>query len=344
MNIALTADPFIPVPPVHYGGIERIIALLIEEYIRAGHQVTLFAHKDSQVPCELIAYHSAANSKKANIANSLLIASITLSRRFDIVHSFGRLAYLLPLLPLGVPKLMSYQREPTLSQIRRAVRLARKNTLAFSGCSNYITSQIAAVAPAFTIYNAVDIRKYPLTAHVKADAPLVFLGRIEAIKGTHTAIDIAQKTGRKLIIAGNIPPQEEAYFNELIRPRLSDDIVYIGPVDDGQKAALLGQASALLMPIHWNEPFGIVMIEAMACGTPVIGFGRGAVPEVVRHWASGFVAGTAEELCELVPLIPALKRTAVRQQVEERFSSEQIAADYLTLYQLLIATRHHGKK
>ncbi len=169
-------------------------------------------------------------------------------------------------MPLHIPKLMSYQREPTISQIAKAVKLSAKGTLAFTGCSNYITDKITAYAPAHTVYNGIDTNKYILTTNVDPDAPLVFLGRIEPIKGTHTAIDIARKTGKKLVIAGNIPDNEQGYFDTEIKPFLGERITYIGPVNDSQKNELLRNALALLMPIHWNEPFGIVMIEAMACG------------------------------------------------------------------------------
>jgi glycosyltransferase involved in cell wall biosynthesis len=339
LNIAITADPAIPVPPELYGGIERIIDLLINGLVKQGHNVTLFAHKDSKVPCKLIPYKTTRGGIKDNVMNAFVINKVLLSHKYDIVHSFGRLAYLLPQMPLKLPKLMSYQREPTLGQVKKAVSLSAKNTLAFTGCSNYITNQLKPLAKAYTVYNGIDISKYQATLTVDADAPLVFLGRIEAIKGTHTAIEIAQQTNRKLIIAGNIPANEQEYFDQKIKSALNKQITYIGPVDDTQKNELLKNAYALLMPIHWNEPFGIVMIEAMACGTPVLGFKRGAVPEVVENGVTGYYAATIDELVEKVNLVSLLERKRIREITEERFSATVIVEQYLNIYKQMIQAK-----
>lgn len=334
MNIAVIADPFLPVPPQFYGGIERVIELLIIQLLKKGHQVTLFAHKDSSVNCTLIPFKEGSNTK-TNLQNAYLINSTLFKQKFDVVHSFGRLINLLPIMPTSVPKLMSYQREPTIIQVKKAMRLSRRSTLAFTGCSNYISDKIKSVAPAYTIYNGVDIDKYTWAETIDPDAPLVFLGRIEFIKGTHTAIELARRTDKKLVIAGNIPKQEQGYFDKQIAPFLNDRINYVGPVNDTQKNALLQKAAALLMPIHWDEPFGIVMIEAMACGTPVIGFRRGAVPEVVVHGETGFIGDGIDELEQFVKQITLIDRAKVRRRVEENFSSALIADQYIGLYSKL---------
>lgn len=344
MKIAITSDPSIPVPPELYGGIERIIDLLITEFLAKGHSVTLFAHRDSQVSCDLVPYYSSSHRKDASISHCWQINKTVLTGQYDIIHCFGRLAYILPLLPARIPKLVSYQREPTIKQIKRATRLSKRGTLAFTGCSNYITDQIAPFAQACTVYNAIDVIKYLPNYTVSEDAPLVFLGRIEAIKGTHLAIDIALKSGMKLIIAGNVPANEQFYFNEFVKPHLSEQIEYIGAVNDDQKARLLQNASAMLMPIQWNEPFGIVMIEAMACGTPVLGISRGAVPEVVVNGVTGFIASDASELAQQVKAIPKIDRRLVRRHIEENFSSGKIADQYLEIYDNLINRRVDGEK
>jgi len=333
MRIAITADPEIPVPPILYGGIERIIFMLVNELVNMGHKVVLFAHKDSVVPCQLIAYNSNGTGIKSALANGITINKALLSQKFDVVHSFGRLGYLVPQMPLAIPKLMSYQREPTISQIKKAVKLSQKGSLAFTGCSNYITNKIKPFAKADTVYNGVDISKYNATSTIAADAPLIFLGRIEFIKGTHTAIEIARKANKKLIIAGNIPSNEQTYFNEKIKPFLNKDIIYTGPVNDQQKNELLGNALALLMPIHWDEPFGIVMIEAMACGTPVIGFNRGAVPEVIVDGINGYIVADADDAVTKVSRLSSINRDTVRQHVEDKFSFDVIARQYLSLYE-----------
>ena len=331
MRIAITADPLIPVPPENYGGIERIIDFLATGLVKRGHQVLLAAHPSSTVNVPLLPYKNTG----ANLADHLInMATIAKIKQFkpDVLHSFSRLAYLTAFLRSSVPKIMSYQREPTLSQIIQAVKLAKKGSLSFTGCSNYISDKIKPYATSYTVYNGVDMSKYHFMAEVNPNAPLVFLGRIEPIKGIKTAITVAIASERKLIIAGNIPAEYQGYFGEEIGPLLSQDIEYIGSVNDLQKNELLGQCAALLMPIDWNEPFGIVMVEAMACGTPVIGFNKGSVPEVIEHGINGFRCDTQDEMIQLVQQVKNLDRAVVRREAEKRFSSEVIIDEYLRLY------------
>lgn len=333
MKIAFTADPEIAVPPLFYGGIERIIDMLITELSNLGHKVTLFAHSDSVIKGRLIPYQSTETGVLSVLKNSLLIRKEVAKQDFDIIHSFGRLAYLLPILPSRIPKLMSYQREPTIKQIKRAVSFARKNSLRFTGCSEYIANQIKPYAKADAVYNGVDFSKYELTEKLDDEGYLVFLGRIEPIKGTHTAIEIALQTQKKLVIAGNIPEDQQGYFDEKIKPFLGDQISYVGPVNDEQKNKLLRGASAFLMPIHWNEPFGIVMVEAMACGTPVIGLNKGAVPEVVENGITGFRCNQVSEMIVAIGDLKELNRTDVYKRAKSRFSAEEITRCYLDIYQ-----------
>ncbi|WP_442590249.1 glycosyltransferase family 4 protein [Pedobacter sp. AW31-3R] len=337
LRIAIIADPELPVPPLLYGGIERMIGMLIKGYHRQGHAVSLFAHEDSVTEAKLYAYKGKTSRRKTDfLRNAWLINKSIIFGNYDIVHSFGRLAYLLPQLPLRQPKLMSYQRSPTLAQIRKAVKLARAHTLSFTGCSNYITRQIQPFAPAYTIYNGFPLETYTCSHTLEPDAPLVFLGRIERIKGTHTAIRVAIESRRKLIIAGNVPEGCAGYFDTEIAPFLNEQIRYAGAVDDAAKNELLGKAAALLMPIEWDEPFGIVMAEALACGTPVVGFSRGAVPEVVKHGLNGFLCTSVYDMVEAVKRISQIDREWVRRDAEERFSSAVIVKAYLDLYAALI--------
>lgn len=334
MKIAIIADPFIPIPPLNYGGIERIIHFLIVGLKERGHEVILIAHEDFKVDVPLIKYKNQ-NTRLATLHNILTINKLK-SFKPDVIHSFGRLINLLPFLSSSIPKIMSYQREPTLSQIKKAVLLSKKQTLSFTGCSDYISNQIKPFAAAETVYNGFPIHTYNPKFDFKEDAPLVFLGRIEFIKGTHIAIEIAQKTNKKLIIAGNIPPDGEEYFNEKVKPFLSGDIEYIGPVNDIEKNTLLGNALAFLMPIQWNEPFGIVMAEAMACGTPVIGFSRGSVPEVVEDNVTGFVCATTDEIVIAIGKLASINRETVWKTAMRRFSSDSIVSEYLKLYKARI--------
>lgn len=341
MKIALIADPELPVPPLLYGGIERIISMLIDGYINLGHEVTLFANVESVTPAKLIPYKGKSSSNTIDvIRNSLLINTELFGNKYEIVHSFGRLIYLLPQIPLQLPKLMSYQREPSIGQIKKAMKVARPNSLAFTGCSAYISDQISPYAAAFPVFNGVNLDVYDFKQEISEDAPLVFLGRIEPIKGAHIAIEIAQKTKKKLIIAGNIPTEYQFYFDTQIKPKLDEQITYIGAVNDTEKNKLLGNALAFLMPIEWNEPFGIVMAEAMACGTPVIGFNRGSVPEVVVNGLNGFSCKSIQEMVNLVFRIREIDRQKVREDCEKRFSSKIIVNQYLNIYQKLIDRRN----
>jgi glycosyltransferase involved in cell wall biosynthesis len=274
------------------------------------------------------------------LRNMAMLTSLVYRSRFDVVHSFSRLAYMPGILPLSIPKIMSYQREPSVGQARKATKLARKGSLVFTGCSDYISRQLDPVAEAYAVYNCAPVETFRYSPDVQEDAPLVFLGRIEDIKGTHVAIDVAERSGRRLIIAGNIPQGKEDYFEEKVKPRLNDRITYVGPVNDAQKNDLLGKALAFLMPIQWNEPFGIVMAEAMACGTPVLGFPRGSVPEVVQDGVNGYICKDIDEMTQRVESCRQLSRQRTRQVAEDKFSNAKISSDYLNLYTRLAARRN----
>jgi glycosyltransferase involved in cell wall biosynthesis len=333
LHIAIIADPEIPVPPLLYGGIERIINSLIIELKQKGHHVSLFAHPDSKtIADKQYSYPSVQQSITGLLGNTLSVSRLLFSRP-DVIHSFGRLAYLSALLPTGIPKIMSYQREPTLSQIQKSMKIAAKGSLMFTGCSNYITNQITPFAPAETVYNSVSMSDYTFCSEVKDDAPLVFLGRIEPIKGTHHAITIAKQTNKKLVIAGNIPDYARAYFNEQVKPFIDgEQITYVGPVNDAQKNTLLGSALAFLMPIEWNEPFGIVMAEALACGTPIIALKGGSTTEVVINGNNGFLCDDVNEMITTVQNIHNINRKNCRDDAEKRFSSTVMASAYESLY------------
>lgn len=342
MRIVLTADPELPVPPRHYGGIERIVDMLGRRLIARGHDVLLFARDGSRCPVPRVAWPGRASSSKVDtILNAAVLTRHVTLHHFDIVHSFSRIAYMLPLLPLRVPKLMSYQRAISPRTTAIANRLAR-GTLEFSAISNSMIEASPLVGRWHMVPNGVPLEVYKCRTEVAPDAPLVFLGRIEETKGPHLAIEVARRSGRKLLIAGNIPAEHRRWFEDMIAPHLDGiQIRYVGPVNDAQKNELLGSAHAFLMPILWEEPFGIVMAEAMACGTPVIGFRRGAVPEVVAHGSTGFVVNTVEEMAAAVERICRLSRHATRARVERLYSSEAVADGYIRLYEEIIA-RNRG--
>ncbi|NUJ81635.1 glycosyltransferase family 4 protein [Methylocystis sp. FS] len=337
MKIAITADPELPVPPHHYGGIERVIDMLIRSLVQRGHDVTLFAHADSKPACRLVPWPGASSLSRADtVRNALTLGKAVLMERYDLVHSFSRIAYMAPILPLPIPKLMTYQRAISRRSIELGHRLSR-GTLHFSAISRWMMRHVEDVGDWRLVYNGVPMATYDFKAFVAPDAPLAFLGRVEEIKGPHIAIEVAKRTGIPLIIAGNIPQEHRDWYEANVAPHVDDRLIrYVGPVNDEQKSALLGGARAFLMPILWEEPFGIVMAEAMACGTPVIGYRRGAVPEVVTHGETGYVVDNVEELAAAVAAVDAIDRAAVRQRCETHFSDDVIARDYEKTYRSLV--------
>lgn len=338
MHIALTADPELPVPPKLYGGIERVIAMLAAELSNRGHQVTLFAHPDSTAAGTLVPWPGgSSNSRVDTIRNATTLWREVQRKHVDVLHSFSRIAYLLPLLPLPVPKLMSYQRPITRRTVQMGHALSR-SSLEFSAISQWMMGPVADIGRWHLVPNGVPLSNFPYVDNPGLDAPLMFLGRVEAIKGPHLAIEVAQRTNLPLVIAGNIPSEHQGWFDAQIAPHLNEQIRYVGPVDDARKAELLGRSRALLMPILWDEPFGIVMAEAMACGTPVIGFRRGSVPEVVEHGVSGLVVDDLDQMVLAVDQLAALKRRACRVSVENSYSESAVADSYLNVYQTLLCS------
>ena len=343
MKVLLTADPVLPVPPLFYGGIERVVASLIDKLRSRGHVVGLVAHRDSSVPTEYLAGwpHVEPRSMGQHLDNARALRRAVSEFEPVLIHSFSRLLYTVPVLPSKLPKVMSYQRPTGGAQITIAARLAGR-TLAFTGCSEFIANMGRPYGGTWhAIPNFVDTAIYRYSKSVAGDAPLVFLSRVERIKGAHVAIDVARRTRRRLIIAGNKADagEDRQYWDERIAPYIGrDGIEYIGPVDDAAKIQLLGRALAMIVPIQWDEPFGIVFAEALACGTPVISSARGALPEIIRSGIDGFLVDDLDAACKAVNSIGQIDRSGCRKRAEEKFSSDVVAGQYEALYQSLLAT------
>lgn len=337
MRILLTADPMIPVPPIGYGGIERIVDSLLREYRRAGHSVALLAHPASTAAADVHFGWPASSSK--TLRNAFALHRAVRTFRPDVIHSFSRLAYLLPALAARQRAVMSYQRHTGGPQITWASRLGGRS-LRFTGCSEFICRMGRRAGGTWTaIPNFVELEKFTFARAVSPDAPLVFLSRLDDVKGPDLAIAIARAAGRKLILAGNraeTGPQRD-FFDREVAPHLGQNgIEWIGEVGDEEKNRLLGQAAALLVPIRWEEPFGIVFAEALACGTPVISSPFGALPEIVQPGVTGALISNVDEGVAAVAQLPVFDRKACRQSAEQRFSAGRIARDYLQVFESLV--------
>jgi glycosyltransferase involved in cell wall biosynthesis len=337
VRILITSDPMLPVPPKLYGGIERIIDSLVVGLRERRHEVALLAHPEST--CSATAKFAWPDHPGA-LGHIRRMRKAVASFEPDVVHSFSRLAYLFPLYGnRRLPKIMSFQREPTVRTVRWANRFAR-GSLSFTGCSEYISGKGRKAGGQWqTVHNFVDLDRYRFVPEVAGEAPLVFLSRVEPIKGAHLAIEACRRAGRKLIMAGNhseANDEEAAYWRDMIKPQVDGRTVeYVGSVNDTQKDELLGRAAALIVPIQWDEPFGIVFAEALACGTPVISCPRGALPEIVRPGIDGFLGTTIAELVAFVAQLGELSRGACRARAEEAFSGNVIVPQYEELYSVL---------
>lgn len=338
MKILIIMDPGIPVPPPLYGGHERLAYMFAEEYTKLGHEVSLLAGPGSKISGQVYTFgRNDLSRSKWQKTKELIFAWKFLraqKENFDIVHNFGRLIYLLSILNQSTKKIMTYGRPVSQRGIKIFNALPNKNII-FTACSNFCTSTGSVRGIWKTVYNAIDFSKYTLKEKIPSDAPLIFLGRLDRIKGLQTAIEVALETGNKLWIGGNIPntPDNLTYFKEVLEPRFNTtQIVYLGALNDEQKNHYLGSAKALLFPIEWDEPFGMVMVEAMACGTPVIGFKRGSVPEVIDEGITGFIVSNAVEMSAALNQLTSISRSQCRFQAEQRFNVTAISKQYLNLF------------
>ncbi len=347
MRILLVMDPYIKVPPDHYGGIERVIADIADRFTRVGHDVTLWAAPGSRVNGAVEPFGRVGEwTRWSNIRNTLTLAGRFLRDRgrFDVIHNFGRLAYLAPVLALDVPKVQTYMRTVSPGNMGTARRLGARRLHYTAVSQRMVDTGSPGGGDWSVVYNCAVPARYRFAGGTDAAAaPLVFLGRLDRCKGVHHAITVAQRLRRRLVIAGNISPlaEEQAYFKQEIAPRVDGELVtYIGPVGDAAKQSLLGGAAAMLLPIEWEEPFPVVLPESMLCGTPLIAFRRGGVPEGIDHGRTGFLCDTVDEMTTLVARLPEIDRATVRAEAERRFSDVAIAGDYVCLYQQLAGNGH----
>ena len=341
MKIAQVAPLYESVPPKYYGGTERVVSYLTEELVRQGHDVTLFASGDSETKARLIAACRSSLRLDKRCQNQIAHHFVMLERlfqraaEFDIVHF--HIDYLhFPLsrrelithvttlhgrldIPDLVPLYQEFQDMPVIS-----ISNGQREPLPWANWQA-------------TVYHGLPVDMYRFRE--KPGNYLAFLGRVSPEKRVDRAIEIARRVGMPLKIAAKVDPVDRDYFESVISPLLSNSPVeFVGEISDGEKDEFLGNAYALLFPIDWPEPFGLVMIEAMACGTPVIAYRGGAVPEIMEQGHTGFIVHGVEDAVEAVRDVAQLSRKRCREVFEERFTATRMAHDYVQQFERLIAS------
>jgi len=342
MKIAQVAPLYESVPPKLYGGTERVVSYLTEELVRQGHQVTLFASGDSVTQARLVQACARSLRLDQECVDQLAHHIVLLEQVFRQASAFDLIHFHLDYLHFP---LSGRQPIPTVTTLHGRLDLPDLVPLYQMFPSMPVVSiSDAQRAPLpwvnwlGTVYHGLPKDLY--TFRETPGTYLAFLGRISPEKGVEQAIAIAQRVGMPLKIAAKVDRADREYFQEVVQPLLKHPLVaYVGEVGGNNKDAFLGEAYALLFPIDWPEPFGLVMIEAMACGTPVIAYPRGSVPEVLEDGVTGWIVEGIEEAVQAVERVPALSRTRCRQVFEEHFSASRMARDYLRLYTKLLGGR-----
>jgi glycosyltransferase involved in cell wall biosynthesis len=338
MKIAQVAPLVESVPPKLYGGTERIVSYITEELVRLGHEVTLFASGDSKTAGQLRPVGTCALRQESTMSIpqaplTLLLEEVFQSADdFDLIHSHldflpfplarrcetpllttlhGRLD-----LPELVPVFRKYPEMPLIS-----ISHAQRQPLPWANWAS-------------TIYHGLPKDLY--TYHPKSGDYLAFVGRLTPEKRPDQAIEAAKRAGIPLRIAAKVDPTDQAYFDAVIRPLLDHPLIeYIGEINDAEKDDFIGNAYAILAPFDWPEPFGLVFIEALACGTPIVAYRRGSLPELINQGITGMTCNTFDDLVNAIEQVPNLDRRLCRQDFEERFTVERMVQYYLRVYREL---------
>jgi glycosyltransferase involved in cell wall biosynthesis len=342
MKIAQVSPLYESVPPKLYGGTERVVAYLTDELIRQGHDVTLFASGDSVTKARLVAACERALRLDASVQDSLAHHFVQLEQVFDEAENYDLIHFHAGYLHFP---LFLRQATPFLTTLHGRLDLGdlvplykRYKDVALVSISDHQRLPLDWANWQGTVYHGLPNNL--LTPGSGRGDYLAFVGRISAEKRVDRAIEIAQRAGMKLKIAAKIDAADRKYYHDNVEHLLADPLVEcIGEVDDLGKQDLLGGAYALLFPIDWPEPFGLVIIEALACGTPVIAFRRGSVPELIQDGVTGFIVDDIDEAVAALPKIKDIDRRRCRQIFEERFSAARMTQDYLQIYARMIEER-----
>ena len=328
-------------PPRDYGPWERITSLLTEELIKEGLEVTLFATKESQTKGKLEAVCPKGYEEDKRI-NPKVWECLHLANCFEKASHFDIIHNQFDFLPLSYSKLISTPLMTTIHGFSSPgilpVYKKYNNHVYYVSISN--ADRVRELDYIATVYHGIDIKKFSYIENPSSDY-LLFYGRFHHDKGAKEAIQIAKQANKKLIMAGII--QDENYFNKHIKPNLDNNIQYIGTIGPEKRNKILGNALALLHPINFAEPFGLSVIEAMACGTPVIAFNKGSMPELLTDKTNGFLVNTIKEAVSAVSKLHTLDRTQCRKNVVDNFTSKKMAKEYIKIYQKILKQKK-GKK
>ena len=346
MRIAQVAPLYESVPPKYYGGTERIVSYLTEELVRQGHEVTLFASGDSETKARLIAVCRRSLRLDRHCLDQLAHHVVMLegvlqrSGEFDVIH------FHVDYLHFPLSRRQSFPHVTTLHgrlDIPDLVPLYTEfHDMPVVSISDAQREPLPWVNWQATVYHGLPDDLYRFRAG--PGSYLAFLGRISPEKRVDRAIAIAREVGIPLRIAAKVDKVDRDYFDSVVSPLLRDPLVkFVGEIGEGEKDEFLGSAQALLFPIDWPEPFGLVMIEAMACGTPVIAYRHGSVPEVTEEGGTGFIVEELEDAVEAVRRVPELSRARCREVFEERFTAARMARDYVQVYERLIDRTRHSQ-
>ncbi|MFL6232451.1 MAG: glycosyltransferase family 4 protein [Thermoanaerobaculia bacterium] len=347
LRIAQVAPLYESVPPKLYGGTERIVSYLTEELVRQGHEVTLFASGDSVTRARLVAACPRSLRLDPGCVDSLAHHLVLIEEVFRRAESFDVLHFHVDYLHFPVTRRLPVPHLTTLHgrlDIPDLVPLHREyQGMPVTSISDAQRAPLPWLNWRGTIHHGL-----PADLHRGIEEPqayLAFLGRVSPEKGLDRAIEIARRAGLPLRVAAKVDKADLAYYEEVIEPLLAQPHVdFLGEIGEAEKQRFLGNARAVLFPIDWPEPFGLVMIEAMACGTPVIAFRRGSVPEVLDEGETGFVVSTIEEAVEAVGRLDEISRRGCREAFERRFTARRMAQDYVRIYRQQIERGSHGRE
>jgi glycosyltransferase involved in cell wall biosynthesis len=336
MRIAQVAPLHESVPPKRYGGTERVVALLTEELVAAGHEVALYASGDSETRAELRASCERSIREDPECVDPLGVHFCMLervlqeAREFDIIHFHTDILHLPFLRRLDCSYLTTLHGRLDLPHLAQVYSVYNEAPLV--SISNAQRAPMPGAPWVGTVYHGIGADEFQLGS--PRDGYLAFLGRISPEKRPDKAIELALRTGNKIKLAAKVDKVDQDYFQQIIKPMLAHhDVEFLGEVNPWEKAAFLQGASALLFPIDWPEPFGLVMIESMACGAPVIAWNRGSVPEVIDEGVTGFIVESDDQAVEALARCQDFDRHACRRRFEERFLKKRMADDYFQLYQ-----------